>query len=262
MNRVFLLLITVTLIGCGARAEVAKEKLLTKIDSILGEMDVKRKQIEVSVDAFKDGIGGLRKAKIKAQVRQDQISRQVAPLNQKLKKLDTSLGRLRDHLATGEAAAIIGKTYSPEELKTMGDKLLTARKELVDQIAGYQRSQESLQLVVDSLERKQTEYQQRLARLESQIAEIDSKTIALKAMKDASGAMGEGEKSMAENVDDLEDTVNDLYADVEVELLTEDQKWNAEETTAEIDAVDAFISATQDPTDTLAEIDKILKTTE
>lgn len=261
MNRFFLLLIIATLIGCGARAEVAKEKLLTKIDSILGEMDVKRERIEVSVDAFKDGISGLRKAKIKAQVSQDQISRQVAPLKQKLKELDTSLSRLRDHLATGEVAAIVGKTYSPEELKTMGDKLLTARKELVDQIAGHQRSKESLQKVVDSLERKQSEYQQRLSRLESQIAEIDSKTIALKAMKDASATMGESKKSMAENVDDLEETVNELYADVEVELLTEDEKWNADETTAEIDAVDAFIGATHDPTDTLAEIDKILRAT-
>jgi len=262
MHRVCLLLLTATLLGCGARAEVAKEKLLTKIDSILGEMDVKRKQIEASVDAFKEGIDGLRKAKIKAQVKQDQIARQVAPLEQKLKELDTSLGTLRDHLASGEGAEIGGKVYSPDELTTMGDKLLTARKELVDQITGYERSKESLQKVVDSLERKQTEYQQRLARLESQIAEIDSKTVALKAMKDASAAMGESEKSMAENVGDLEEKVNDLYADVEVELLTEDEKWNADETTAEIDAVDAFITATQDPTDTLAEIDKILQATE
>ena len=262
MNRVCLLLITATLLGCGARAEVAKEKLLSKIDSILGEMDVKRKEIEISVDAFEEGIDGLRKAKIKAQVKQDQIGRQVAPLEQKLKEIDASLSSLREHLASGEAAEIGGKSYSPDELKAMGDKLLAARKELVKRIGGYESSKESLQKVVDSLERKQTEYQQRLARLESQIAEIDSKTVALKAMKDASAAMGESEKSMAENVDDLEAKVNDLYADVEVELLTEDGKWNADETTAEIDAVDAFIAATQEPTDTLAEIDKILQAME
>ena len=262
MHRVCLLLITVTLVGCGDRAEVAKEKLLSKIDSILGEMDVKRKQIESSVDAFKEGIDGLRKAKIKSQVRQDQIARQVAPLELKLKELDTSLGTLRDRLASGEAAEFGGKTYSPDELKVIGDKLLAARRQLVDQIGGYEKSKVSLQKVVDTLERKQSEYQQRLNNLENQIAEIDSKTVALKAMKDASAAMGKSEESMAQNVDALEDSVNDLYAEVEGELLGEDEKWNAEEATAEINSVDAFIAATQKPTDTLAEIDKILQATE
>jgi len=258
MQRICLLLLTFTLLGCGARGEVAKDNLLAKIDSILGEMDVKRKEIESSVSGFKDGIDGLRKAKIKAQVKQDQLERMVSPLEQKLQELDTSLGKLRDHLASGEAAEIGGKSYSHEELKGMGDKVLAARKELVGQISGFKKSQESLQKAIDSLGRKQSEYEQRLAKLESQIAEIDSKTIALNAMKDASSAMGQSEKTLADNVDDLEEKVNELYADVEVELLSEDEKWNSELATAEIDAVDSFVAATQPSTDTLAEIDKIL----
>lgn len=258
MKKLTLLLLLGLVAGCGARAEVAKEKLLAKIDSMLGEMDVKRKEIEISVNALKEGIDGLRKAKIKAQVKGDQVKRQAAPFEEKLKSLDTTLSKLRDHLASGEAAEIGGKTYSPDELKAMGDKVLAVRKELVAQIEGFQKSQMSLQKVVDSLDRKQTEYQQSLSRLESQIAEIDSKSIALKAMKDASAAMGETDKTLAANVDDLENKVNDLYSDVEAELLAEDEEWNETATTEEIDAVDAFITATQEPTDTLAEIDKIL----
>ncbi len=244
--------------GCGARGEVAKEQLLAKIDSLLGEMDVKRKEIGISVAALENGIDGLRKAKIKAQVKKDQIARQTAPLDDKLKSLDTTLSKLREHLASGEEAEVGGRTYSSDELKAMGDKVLLARKELVAQLGGFQQSQASLQKVVDSLDRKQTEYQRRLTSLESQIAEIDSKSIALKAMQDASAAMGESDKTLAANIDGLEDKVNDLYADVEAELLGEDEKWNESEVTAEIDSVDAFIAATQTPTDTLAEIDRIL----
>ena len=258
MKQLILLLLIGFLAGCGPRAEVAKDKLLAKIDSMLGEMDVKRKEIETSVNALEDGINGIRKAKIKAQVKQDQIKRQAAPFEEKLKSVDTTLAKLRDHLASGESAEIGGKTYSPAELKAMADKVLTARKELVAQTEGYQKSQASLQKVVASLDRKQTEYQRRLTSLKSQIAEIDSKAIALKAMQDASAAMGESEKTLAANIDDLEAKVNDLYADVEAEFLSEDEKWNETEAAAEIDAVDAFIAATQNPTDTLAEIDKIL----
>jgi chromosome segregation ATPase len=252
------LVATCSVVGCDARTEVAKGKLLAKIDSMLGEMDVKRKEIELSVNAFKEGTDGLRKAKIKAQVKQDQIKRQAAPLEEKRKSVDTTLAKLRDHLASGKSADIGGKTYSPEELKTMADKVIQARKELVGRLDGYQKSQASLQKVVDLLERKLNDYQQRLSRLESQIAEIDSKAIALKAMKDASAAMGESEKTLATNIDNLEAKVNDLYADMDAELLGEDEKWNEMETTKEIDAVDAFIDATQEPTDTLSEIDKIL----
>ena len=261
MKRFLVVLVALVFaVGCGARAEVAKEKLLKRIDSMLGEMDVKRKEIGISVTALKDGIDGLRKAKIKAQVKQDQIKRQSAPLDEKLKSVDATLAKLRGWRASFPTTPLRGKTYSPEELKAMADKVLRARKELVAQVEGFQKSQASLQKVVDSLGRKQGEYQQRLSRLESQIAEIDSKSIALKAMQDASAAMGESDKTLAANIDGLEEKVNDLYADVEASLLSEDEKWNETEATAQIDAVDAFVAATQDSTDTLSEIDKILGT--
>ena len=44
--------------------DVAKDKIQAKIDSILGTMDVKRKEIEISVANLKEGINGLRRAKI------------------------------------------------------------------------------------------------------------------------------------------------------------------------------------------------------
>ncbi|MCA9112186.1 MAG: hypothetical protein KDA52_19690, partial [Planctomycetaceae bacterium] len=240
--------------------EVAKKKALAKIDSMLGSLDVKRTEIKLSVDALEEGVNGLRKAKIKAQVKHDQLEQKVAPITERIADIDQSLKRLRDHLASGKSVEIAGNDYSAEELKQMADKVLNARKELVSRQEGFQKSKESLQKVVATLEQKQQEYEQRLSRLESQIAEIDSKRIALKAMQDASAAMGESEATLANNVEDLEDKVNDLFADVEGELLAEDEKWDATTVDREIDAVDAFVSATQDPADTLSEIDSILGT--
>jgi chromosome segregation ATPase len=255
----FVLMIAACLIvGCGARTEVAKDKVLAKIDSLLGSMDVKRKEIELSMKGLKDGVDGIRKAKIKAQVKHDQIQRQIDPVAGRIKSVDTTLKKLREHLASEQSVEIGGKTYSPKELTEMANKVIQARKDLAAQQEGLQKSQTSLKKVVSTLEKKQQDYQQSLTRLEAQIAEIDSKVVALKAMKDASAAMGDSEESLAENVANLEGKVNDLYAEVESELIGEDARWDAAATEKQINSVEAFIKATQDSTDTISEIDKIL----
>ena len=244
--------------GCGARAEVATEKALSKIDSLLGSMDVKRKKIELSMRALKQGVEGFQKAKIKAQVKHDQLERSLGPVNDKIASVDQSLKRLRGCLASDEPIEIAGKSYAPQEIQQMAQRVLKQRKRYAAQQNDFRRSQSSLQKVVTTLDQKRDEYIQRLCRLESQVAEIDSKTIALKAMKDASQAMGESEESLAGNVEQLEDNVNQLFADVESELLAEGERWDESSTDDEIDCIDAVIVATQNPTDMIAEIDKVL----
>jgi len=78
----------------GARVEVAGQKLKEKIDNILGQMDLKRKEIEISVDGLKEGINGLRKAKIKAQVSSEQIQRRARPQEERLASMDKALKTL------------------------------------------------------------------------------------------------------------------------------------------------------------------------
>ena len=110
------------------QGEVAKDRLKEKIDSLLGSMDVKRKEIEIGVNGLKEGINGLRKAKIKAQVCADQIQRQAMPQEEKLASMDTALKTLRVHLEAAKPVEIAGKTYSPQELKDLASRVLTARK--------------------------------------------------------------------------------------------------------------------------------------
>jgi predicted nucleic acid-binding Zn-ribbon protein len=253
-----IVLVMVSLVGCEARVEVAKEKALAKIDSLLGTMEVKRKEIDISVRALNDGINGLRKAKIKAQVKHDQLEQKVIPISDKIASVDQSLKKLRDHLASGEPVDIAGKTYGPQELKQMADRVLKARKDYVAQRDGLMEAQHSLQNVVSTLERKQEGYEQRLFRLEGQIAEIDAKRIALKSMQDASAVIVENQENLARNVDQLEDQVLDLFADVQAELWVEDEKWNAASLETELISADAIVAATQDPTDMIAEIDRVL----
>ena len=244
--------------GCGARLEVAKDKIGAKIDSMLGSMDVKRKEIELSVSGLKDGIDGLRRAKIKAQVSGDQIQRQAKPQEERLASMDSALKTLRGHLEVGKPVEIAGKTYSPAELNELADRVIQARKASAGQLDGLHEAQGRLQKVATTLERKQQEVQNRLTEIEGQVAIIDSNRIALMAMQRSAEVMGESDGSLAKSLDHLQDKVNNLFADVEVELRTEDERWGATAATKEIDTVEGMVAGLQKPQDRIAEIDRLV----
>lgn len=258
MKRTCLVFVTVFMLGCGARVEVAKRQALEKIDGLLGSMEVKREEINQSMKALKEAIDGLRKAEIKAQVKHGQIERRKAPATEQIGKAEATLAKLRDYLKSGEPVEIAGKSYSPGELKEMAEKVIKSREDAVAQRETLAKSQVSLQKVMDALQKKRQQYEERVSQFESTLAEIDSQSIALKAMQDASAQLGDSEATLLQNVDQLEDRINDLYADVQVEMLSEDAKWDEKGVNSEIDAVDSFITATQDPKDVLGEIDAIL----
>jgi chromosome segregation ATPase len=253
-----ILLLSVAILGCGARGEVAKEKLLKKLDSMLGTLDVQRKEIEISMKGLNDGIAGIRKAKIKAQVKLEQLDEKTQPSQDRIAQCDKTLANLRDMLKADQPAEIAGKTYQPAELKSMADKVIQERKKAETQIAGFKKSQDALKKVITDLEKKQSEYEAHQTRLQGQLATLDAELVAAKALKDASASMGDGDATLADNINKLEDKIAALKGDVRAELLTEDQKWSETATMKRINDVDTVIAATQGSGDTLAEIDRIL----
>ena len=256
---VCLALVVACVYGCGARVEVAKEKIQAKIDSLLGTLDVKRKEIEINVANLKEGINGLRKAKIKAQVSNDQIQRQAKPQEDKLASMDAALKTLKGYLQTGKAVEVAGKSYSPAELKDMAERVMEARKACAGQLAGLHESEARLQKVASTLERRQHDAEGRLASIEGQLAVIDSNRIALTAMQQSAAALGESDTTLAKALDKVQDKVNALHADVEVDLRCEDEKWaETEAAVKEVDSVEATVARLHDSHDTVAEIDKIL----
>lgn len=238
--------------GCDARTQVAKQKALEKIDSLLGTIDVKRKEIEMSVGALKDGLAGLRKAKIMAQVKLDQLDGKVRPVEDRISTIDDTLKTLRDHLKSGSSVEIAGRTYSPNELKTMAQQVIAERKGAAEQLSGLRNSQVRLKKVASTLERKQQDYESKLSAVENRVAVIDASRIALTAMKDAAEAMGSGDQGVARSVEKLEEKVSDLYAEVETDLIFEDAKWD------EAATIDKFIVNLQKPDNTIEAIDKVL----
>jgi chromosome segregation ATPase len=215
-------------------------------------MGVKRKEIEISVGALKDGLGGLRKARIMAQVQLDQLDQKTKPVEDRLATIDDTLKTLRDRLKSGTAVEIAGRTYSQDDLKLMAQQVIAERNGAADQLNGLRDSRTRLKKVASTLERKQQDYEQKLLSVENRVAVIDANRIALTAMKEAAEAMDGGEQGLARSVEKLEEKVSDLYAEVETELIFEDSKWN------EAAVMDRFIVGLQKPTDTIEAIDKAL----
>jgi chromosome segregation ATPase len=253
-----LLLLVFGVPGCGPRAEVAKKRALERVDDLIGKMDVQRQEIDDGIRATKRAVEGVRKAKVKAQVKCDQLGEKIKPFEEKVAQCDQSLARLRDLLKAGKPADIAGKTYSVSELKDMAGKVIQARKEAEGQINGYKTARESMKKVVADLSKQQQVLEARLTNLQAQVAKLDSEMAAAKSMKEASAAMGEKDNTLAANLDSLEEKVASLSADVRAELRSESEKWSEAKADQAISDVDAFIRDSQKPTDTLAEIDRIL----
>ncbi|MEY4566766.1 MAG: hypothetical protein RLY14_1736 [Planctomycetota bacterium] len=249
-------------VGTGAfraRAEVAREKLTAKIDSFLGDIDVKRKEIEQGTKGLRDGVTHLRKAKVKAEVQSEQLDRRIAPVKDKLNNIDTVLKTLRERLSSNSVTEIAGVRYQPDELKRLTQQLLDDRHRYATELEGYHKSQDQLQTVVNTLGRKQSEYEGRLATIDNQVALIESRRTALSAMKDAAETMEGSDDSFTESVASLEHKVSDLYADIEAELAAENARWSNNSSNAS-DQLDKIIASAQGSEDLIARIDKTLNT--
>ena len=244
--------------GTKARLEVAKGAALKKLDDFLGSLDVKRKEVDLAVKSDKEAANEISKQKIKAQVKVDQIDAKAQPVRDQMAKADLSLKRFRELIAAGAPGEIGGRTYSLEQIKSMASKVIEAHKGYDSQIAAFEVSQAGLRKIVSNLEKRQNELQGRMTRLEADLTKIDTQMASAKAMKDASAAIGDSEASLNQNVANLEDKVADLMAETQSELVLEGEKWDYASTNREIDSVDAIISKTQEPSDTLSEIDRIL----
>lgn len=264
MRRLFLLLIlclvpaALFVYGCGPRGEVAKKKLTDRLDDMLGKMDVQRAEIDDGIRATKKAVEGVRKARITAQVKLDQIDEKAKPFEEKLAQCDQTLARLRDLLKADQPADIAGKTYSVADLKDMAGKVIQARKDAEKQIGGFKTARDNMRKVVADLTGQQQALEARLTNLQGQVAKLDAEMAAAKAMKQASASMGDKDASLAANLDSLEEKVASLSADVRAELQGESEKWSEAKTDRAISDVDAFIRDAQRPTDTVAEIDRIL----
>ncbi len=241
--------------GCGARVEVAKEKILAHVDALLGEIDVKRKEAEIGIRNMDVGLDQLKRGKIEARVKEAHFAERVAEIQGKIADADKALGRLRDYLKENKEVALSGKKFSPDQLKEMAQTALDARKRLAIELEGVKTARDRLGAVAATLEGREKAGRDKVKALNLLLEEVDAKAVALKSMKDASTLAGGG---AALDFAKVEQQVKELATKIDVELAFHDEKLKDASTASIPQSIDSVVRQTSTASDVVANIDAIL----
>ena len=251
--------VATTTTGCGARAQVAGDKVLDKIDKWLGELDVKRKEIENSVQSLEEAVENNHKAKINAEVRLDDMDRRMQPIQKRVDGIKVYLAEINPHLSSTEAVEINGKTMSPEEIKARANEFLEAYEMNNQELGVLQATKETYKRAFDLLNKEYQISTQQMATLKKKLEEIDIKKTALDDMKTAQTVLGKS-GSISDKFNDLEVEINDLFIEVETEMRVESEKVAQREATLQTSnlAIDEILEKNKSSEETQARIDAIL----
>lgn len=246
--------------GCGSspRAEVIQENVLKKIDALIGESEVKRKQVQLGIANGEKALQPLAEGKIKAKVEADQLQRKISDVERKIGDAQASLKALQGYLASGQPVELAGRTYTPEDLNGQARKVIEAHKTLTAELTTMKDAHRKLLERANALEKRHDEAKRQLASLKAQVQQIDTNIASLKSMKEARQAAGDGGITLAENFEKLQSDINDLDAKIQTQLGLEDEMWQQVSAAADVDEISRFIDATKGAEDTLAEINLIL----
>ncbi len=244
--------------GCGPRTEVLKDKVLAKVDSLLGELDVKRKTVEQGVAQLKDARNTLAKGQIRLEVQAEQLGSQIAEKTERKADTDNALKRVGEYLKAKSPARIGGKTYSKEQLEATANELLASRAAQGKSLTAIQRRGTSCSTVPrnsrgcwGSTTRKCRPWRTRSLRWTLLRPPC--------GLKDASQAVDGSGASFADNFDKVQKQVDSLCADVETELRFEDLRWRENSADKPDRLSESLTQPPKEEKDTIAEIEKALK---
>ena len=244
----------------GARGKVMKKNALEAFDKLIGDTDVKREQINERVTKLKGAIDKLQEEQFRSEAQADTQVGYIKTLDRKVSDAETSLQTLQKHLTEVKSAktvSISGKDYTEAELAAMADKIIIKHKEWKKELTSLNENHDRLQGRASKFKDRATELAKEVDSLNKELKTIDDKIKEVESLKRAAAAMGDADQTVGENLEDLKKSVSDLNSNLEVRLRKEDKNWDKVGKIG--DDTEKFISATKGSTDTLSEIDAILK---
>lgn len=245
--------------GCGARAQVAGDKLMDKIDNWLGELDVKQKKIENEIESLDETIKKNHEGKIKAEVRLEEFDKRITPIEKNVGRVKQALIVINPHLSATEDVEINGKMMSPEKINDMAKQLLDEHESLSTQIGALKATRRTYEQTRQALAKNYEISTRQMAELKKKMKLIIAKKDALDDMKTAQTILSES-GSVSDKFTSLEKEVNDLMLEVETGMRIESDKVQQRE--AALDAtnssVDELLSEVESVDDTKARIAEIL----
>ena len=165
--------------GCGARAQVAGDKILDMIDSRLGELDVKMKKVQNEMAELDKIIASNREGKIKAEVRLEEFDKKIKPLENDIKRAKQALKILNPHLTATSDVEINGKMRAPAEINEMATALLDEHESLSSSLGTLKATRRQFEQAHQAVARNYDVSTRQMAELKKMVGMIESKKEAL-----------------------------------------------------------------------------------
>lgn len=248
----------------GARGKVAKDKLLDKIDSVLGKDEIKRKEIAEGIEGYEKAVRTLTKAKVRATVEAEEVAKEVKANEIKLKESTEALAQLNTHLKKFETEAkysvtVGSKTYTKaEDLDKMAKTVLEHCKTLKKQTETLQQRLENYQQIATTMTTRADEAKTKLQALKDELKDLDANIAQAKAYREAATALRETDKTFGENVQDLETKIKDLKTSVKTSVRLEEGELKSLTSPADDIPDAAKIIKEANSKSTISEIDSFL----
>jgi len=245
--------------GCGARVEVAKDKVLAQLDKVLGELNVKQKDIDLKRKELSNEMQVVREKKFNAAVRLELLTKKQEVSKQELDKLKQGLARVQPKMEEAKANGKIelnGRDVTADELNRMATDLINRVKSKESEINSQQTSVDALKRSAEFLAGQEKAALDMVGKLDLKIAEIKDKKIAIDAVKSASSVVG-NDTSINDKISALSKEIDNMFVDVETAMRVEEEKLN--DLKSQTTSADELLTETGSDLDaTMSEIDAIL----
>ena len=245
----------------GARGDVAKKKVLDKIDNWLGESDVRRAEIDRGIKGIEEGIVKLSNARIKAQVQAELLGKELAENKLKIEESKAALVKLKGDLSAFDSNPTYTVSYGTksygkkDDLEKMAAKVIDFHKSLVAQTASMAKRHETYETTASTLAGREEDAKKKLASMRNKLQELDAKIEMVKAQKAAAEALSETDTTFASGVASIEKKIKDLDLVTTTKEREQDEDWKKLTAGTKVEDVKDII---KDSKSTINEIDALL----
>ena len=248
--------------GAKARLGVAGDKALKKIDDMIGELDIRQKEVQNAFEEVKEMTDNTRAKRIEAEVLLEQKQEKQNALKTREDELKASLREVRTLLSKAKESGSIerdGEPISIEKLTAFAESGVKKLKTVQTELANLKTISGVLANNLKALKKQEDQSVAQLERLSNQLMEINAKKDTLDVMKDSPALVGTDE-SINDKFKELSESVDELMVDIDTAWKLEEIK--LDERVAEMDDesfdIDELLGDKSNVDSTLSDIDALL----
>jgi hypothetical protein len=224
----------------GARGQVAKQKILDKIDNWLGKETVRQQELANLLEEANKGVESAFDGRVTAQVRVERLTRELRPIKVRFEWVDAkhqqmtaALKELNEKVKNDpsfEVSVGEGTTKAVYGKKNLDDlkAALAAQTKLYEgtknELTAHQQALEAAERSFTLLKNKETEARQKVALYAARKRAVDTKLEAIAKQQEVAKLLHENRTGAAINFDEIEKKLSELEDRAEVEFRKAEER--------------------------------------